>query len=74
MKIIREIIIYILFWIMSMIAAFQFGIIWELKGIDSAQRRLAKLEAAQAEIAGEIESQKAILRGINKGRIPKGGP
>jgi hypothetical protein len=71
MKIARELIIYIFLWLMSMAAAFQFGIIWEMKGIDGAQKRLAKLEAAQAEMAGEIESQKAILRGIGKGRMPR---
>jgi hypothetical protein len=70
MKAIRETIIYILLGLFMIAASFEAGIIWELKGLDSAQKRLARLESEQGKMAGEIESHKAIFRGIKKGRVP----
>jgi hypothetical protein len=71
MKNIREIIIYLLFWLMTIAAAFQAGVIFELKGLDSAQKRIARLEANEREMSGKIESHVIILRGIAKGRAPQ---
>ena len=71
MKTIRETILYIAILIMTATAAFQAGIIWEMKGLDSAQKRLAKLEVHQQEMSGKIESHIIILRGISKGRMPQ---
>lgn len=71
MKHLREILIYFILWLMTIAAAFQAGIIWEMKGLDSAQKRLAKLEVHQQEMSGKIESHIIILRGIAKGRMPQ---
>ena len=71
MKNIRQIVIYVLLWLMTVAAAFQAGVIWELKGLDSAQKRIARLEVHQQEMSGKIESHVIILRGIGKGRMPQ---
>jgi hypothetical protein len=71
MKAIRESIIYILLGLFMIAASFEAGIIWELKGLDSANRRLTKLETGQGELAGKVESHTAMLRGIGKGRMPQ---
>jgi hypothetical protein len=59
-----------LFYLLIAFAAFQSGIIYEIK-INSTEKRIAKLEANQQVLAGEVESQAAILRGISKGRLPQ---
>uniref|UniRef100_A0A6M3LXE7 Uncharacterized protein n=1 Tax=viral metagenome TaxID=1070528 RepID=A0A6M3LXE7_9ZZZZ len=51
-------------------AAFQSGIIYEIK-ISSIEKRIAKLETNQQTLSGEFESQAAMLRGISKGRLPQ---
>jgi len=71
MKAIRETVVWIVFWSMTVIAAFEAGVIWELKGLDSAQKRLAGLEKGQQELSGKVESHQAMLRGIGKGRMPQ---
>ncbi len=71
MKAIRQTIIYILLGLFMMAASFEAGIIYELKGMDSAQKRLAKLEAAKEELSGKVQSHTDILRGISKGRMPQ---
>ena len=71
MKTIRETIIYILLGLFMIAASFEAGIIWELKGLDSVDRRLKRLETNQAELAGKVESHHIMLRGISKGRMPQ---
>jgi len=71
MKVIRQIVIYIVLWFMTIAAAFQAGIIWEMKGLDSSKKRIERLEGDQKQMAGELESHKAMLRGIGKGRLPQ---
>ena len=68
---IRENLIFILFWLMSILAAFQFGILWELKGVEGAKKKMLKLEINQMELAGKVEAHEAILKGIRKGRAPQ---
>jgi hypothetical protein len=66
---IRIFIVYTILWIMTIIAAFEGGIIY------TSQRdipgRITKLETNQKELSGIIESHKAILRGLSKGRSPQ---
>ena len=66
MKTLRESIIYILFCIILAIAAFEAGIIYEFKGIDSSQKRLTKLEINQQELVFKTMAHETILRKMGK--------
>jgi len=68
---IRENLILILFWLMTILAAIEFGILWELKGIEGAKKKMLRLEINQMELAGKVEAHGAILRGKEKGRAPQ---
>ena len=67
----RDQVVYILLWTMTIIAAFEAGMIFEFKGLDSYSKRMGKAESAIQELAGKVESHQAMLRGIAKGRTPQ---
>jgi len=71
MRTLKESIMYIIICILIAIAAFEGGIIYQSKNIEISQRKLTKMEAQLTQMAGEIESHKAIFRGIKKGRMPE---
>ncbi|MCZ7405407.1 MAG: hypothetical protein O8C67_10830 [Candidatus Methanoperedens sp.] len=58
----REVIIYIIFWIITAIAAFEAGMIYEFKGFDNNNKRLTKMEVTIGEMAGKVTSHDAILQ------------
>ena len=63
---IRILIIYIILWIVTAIASFEGGIIYTWQ--KDIPKRLFKLEYNIQELTGEIQTHKAMLRGISQGR------
>ena len=67
----RQAFLIVVLFLMSMIAAFEFGIIYHGKSAENTNNRLRKVEERQTDIIGTLESHHAILRGIGKGRMPQ---
>jgi hypothetical protein len=57
----KTIIILVFFWIITAIAAFEAGVIFEFKGIDNNTKRLTKVEVAVGELAGKVTAHDAII-------------
>lgn len=58
----REVVIYVLFWIITAIAAFQGGVIFEHYRMDDYARRFLKIENGYTEINGKVTAHEATLK------------
>ena len=65
---IREHILLFLIWVITAIAAFEGGVIFQSKVIQNLERRFVKIETHLSDLGGRVESHEAIIRGLQKGR------